>query len=219
MKKKAVIFDLDGTLLDTLTDLAISVNYALGVMGYKERTKEEVCSFVGNGVGVLIKKAVPQGTSDEDAKRTLGLFSEHYGKHMNDNTKPYDGIEELLAELKAAGIKTGVVSNKYDAAVKNLCARIFDDVFDVVAGERDGIARKPAPDGVFAVLAELNVDKKDAVYVGDADTDVLTAMNAGMDFIGVDWGFRSREVLEKAGAKVVVSSANELKSVLSVRKR
>lgn len=214
MKKKAVIFDLDGTLLDTLTDLAASVNYALSAMGYPERTTDEIRTFVGNGVGSLIRKAVPENTDAARINETLELFSEYYGRHLNDNTKPYVGIEELLRNLKTNGIKTGVVSNKFDAAVKNLCRDIFGGKLDVCVGERSGVRRKPAPDGVLTALGTLKVSAADAVYVGDSDTDALTARNAGMDFVGVDWGFRTREVLESGGAEKIASSADELMRIL-----
>ena len=214
MKKTTVIFDLDGTLLDTLTDLAASVNYALDAMGYPLRTKDEVCSFVGNGVGLLVSRAVPENTSSEDVKKTFDIFSEYYSHHMNDTTRPYRGLTELLAELKKLGYKTGVVSNKYDLAVKHLCKDFFGDSIDFAVGESDSVQRKPAPDGVYAVLSELKSDKSDAVYVGDADTDVKTAANAGVDFVGVSWGFRPKSLLLSLGAKTVADTPPELLEIL-----
>ena len=213
--KNTVIFDLDGTLLDTLTDLAASVNYALDTMGYPLRTKSEICSFVGNGVRLLVSRAVPENTSREDADKTFGIFSEYYAKHMNDTTRPYAGLCEVLAELKKRGYKTAVVSNKYDVAVKHLCKDFFGANVDIAVGESEKIKRKPAPDGVYAVLKELNSQKEQAVYVGDADTDFNTAKNAEVDFVGVSWGFRPRDLLISLGAKKVADTPRELLEILT----
>ncbi len=208
--KNTVIFDLDGTLLDTLTDLAASVNHALDAMGYPLRTKSEICSFVGNGVGLLISRAVPAGTDRKDVSKTFDIFSAYYSEHMNDTTRPYRGLVELLEKLKKLGYKTAVVSNKYDVAVKHLCKDFFGSTVDIAVGESEKIKRKPAPDGVYAALKELGEQKESAVYVGDADTDFNTAKNAGVDFIGVSWGFRPRELLISLGAKTVVDTPQEL---------
>lgn len=215
MYKNTVVFDLDGTLLDTLTDLAASVNYALDSMGFPLKTKAEVCSYVGNGVGELIRRAVPSSANPQDVQKTFDIFSRHYSEHLNDTTRPYDGIPELLQKLKSLGFKIAVVSNKYDVAVKHLCKDFFGNNVDIAVGECEKIKRKPAPDGVFAALDFLSADKNNAVYVGDADTDFNTAVNAGVEFIGVSWGFRPRELLLSLGAKTVVDTREQLFSVLT----
>lgn len=214
MKYQVVIFDLDGTLLDTLDDLADSVNYALGTEQLPERTREEVRRFVGNGIRKLIERAVPAGTTEEVTDYVFEVFKDRYKVHCADKTKPYEGIIELLCRLKENGVKTAVVSNKADFAVKELCERYFPELLCEAIGERTGIARKPAPDTVNEVLRLLNVDRTQAVYIGDSDVDVETAKNAGMDCIAVDWGFRDAEVLCSAGAEVIISDAVQLEEVL-----
>lgn len=214
MKFETVIFDLDGTLLDTLDDLMNSANHALREFGFPERERTEIRQFVGNGVGMLIKRAVPDGTNDETIEKVLSVFREHYTIHKEDNTSPYDGINPALLSLKKAGIKTGVVSNKFDAAVKELCKPFFSETITVAIGERENVRRKPAPDSVFEALKELGASKETAVYVGDSDTDVETAKNAGIPCIGVTWGFRDRDILEKAGADYIIDKPEELLSII-----
>lgn len=210
MKYKLAIFDLDGTLLDTLQDLANSLNYALKNIGFPQRSIEEVRRFVGNGIRKLIERGVPAGTSEEETERVLADFMEHYKAHCSDSTKPYDGICELLAALKEKGYLTAVVSNKADAAVKILCEKYFPGKFDAVVGERQCVRKKPAPDTVNSVLAQLGIDREDAVYIGDSEVDVETAKNAGMDCVSADWGFRSRAELTQAGAAKIISCPTEI---------
>lgn len=208
--KKLVIFDLDGTILNTLDDLADSTNYALAASGFPARTVDEVRRFVGNGIGKLIERAVPEGTAAEVVCSVLDVFKEYYGAHCEDKTCAYDGIMELLGQLRDRGIKTAVVSNKADFAVQKLCEKYFKGVFDVQVGEREGVPRKPAPDSVDNILVELGISREDAVYVGDSDVDIMTARNAGMDEILVNWGFRGREFLLEHGAKCVVDKPEEI---------
>lgn len=210
MKYQLAIFDLDGTLLDTLEDLADSTNYIMQQYGYPQRTLTEVRSFVGNGIRKLLERSAPKGTPAEQIDRMFEQFKEYYGVHCADKTKPYDGIMELLANLQTQGVKLAVVSNKADYAVKALCEQYFPGCFDEAVGEREGIARKPAPDTVNEVLKNLQMDKSQAVYIGDSEVDVQTAQNAEMDCIAVDWGFRDREVLQEAGAETIVSTPAEL---------
>ena len=210
MKYQLAIFDLDGTLLNTLEDLADSVNYIMNQFGYPERTLAEVRSFVGNGIRKLIERSAPQDTPAEEIDRMFELFKEYYGAHCADKTKPYDGIMMLLEKLQEQGVKLAVVSNKADYAVKALCEQYFPGCFDEAVGERAGIARKPAPDTVNEVLKNLQMEKKQAVYIGDSEVDVQTAKNAGMECIAVDWGFRNREILKEAGAETIVSTPAEL---------
>lgn len=214
MKYKLVIFDLDGTILDTLEDLTNAVNFALSESGFPAHTIDEVRMFVGNGIRKLIERAVPKGTREHEIQKVHENFTEFYKVHCADNTCPYEGIEDLLKSLKNAGCLTAVVSNKADYAVQELCRRYFPGLFDSVAGERQGIRKKPAPDTVNAVLAHLGISQSEAVYVGDSDVDIMTAANAHMDIISVDWGFRSRECLINAGAKIIVSSPYESAEII-----
>lgn len=210
---RTILFDLDGTLLNTLEDLTDSVNYMLREYGYPERTIDEVRAFVGNGVRLLVERALPAAErvrTDE----CLETFSAHYDAHKADKTRPYDGIIDMLRAVKAAGYKTAVVSNKYEAAVKALAAEEFCGLLDAAVGERAGRKAKPAPDGVYEAMRQLGADKATTVYVGDSDVDVLTAKNAGLAMIGVSWGFRSRAMLEKEGADVIVDAPAEILSAV-----
>lgn len=212
MNYKVAIFDLDGTILDTLLDLKISLNYALASKNMPERSLDEVRMFVGNGIRNLILCATPEKTTENTIDELYDIFSAHYKIHCADNTAPYDGIVCMLKEIRDSGVKTAVVSNKADFAVKELCERYFPDLFDSVVGERAGILRKPAPDSVNEVFRLLGARASEAVYIGDSDVDIETAKNAGCDMIAVDWGFRDRSVLTKHGAEIIVSSTEELKS-------
>ena len=211
------IFDLDGTILDTLEDLAASVDHALAACGYPARTLDEVRRFVGNGVRKLVERAVPAGTAAEDVERVFAAFKAHYAGHSMDATRPYEGVPALLAQLKRDGVRLAVVSNKLDGAVGPLCQRFFPGVFDVTVGERPGVRKKPAPDAVDAVLRTLAIPREKAVYIGDSEVDVETAKNAGMDELAVTWGFRDGETLRRAGAKRLVSSPEELYGLLTGR--
>ena len=212
------IFDLDGTLLDTLQDLADSTNYALSLHHLPPRTVEEVRQFVGNGVGLLIHRAVPEGTAEELEGQVLRDFRAHYLLNMENRTAPYPGVPDLLDALRAAGVHTAVVSNKFDGAVKGLCQNYFGQRVEAAIGESQGVARKPAPDTVFRALAELGQAPEGAVYVGDSDVDILTAKNAGLPCIAVSWGFRSRAFLEANGARVIADTMQELEQLLLGRK-
>ncbi|MBQ8403513.1 MAG: HAD-IA family hydrolase, partial [Clostridia bacterium] len=189
-----VIFDLDGTLLNTLEDLCDSTNFALACFGFPARTLAEVRSFVGNGIGKLIERAVPEGTESSVCAQVLEVFKAHYSENCNNKTRAYDGIEWLLKKLKEEKIKIAVVSNKVDSAVKVLCERYFADYISVAIGETENIRRKPAPDTVFAAMELLGAEKKNTVYVGDSEVDVETAKNAGIGLVAVSWGFRNRDV-------------------------
>lgn len=214
MEYKAVVFDMDGTILDTLDDLADSVNHALEMYGFPRRRRNEVRAFLGNGMVRLVHLCVPDGTSEEDEAKVLKEHKRYYPLHSADKTKPYDGITELLKYLKQKGIKTAVVSNKSDSNVKALVKRYFDGLFDVSVGAREGIPRKPAADLVNLALEELGVDKSDAVYIGDSDVDIATARNSGLKMITVLWGFRDRKMLEERGAEIFVNTAKELEELL-----
>lgn len=198
----AVIFDLDGTLLNTLEDLTNAVNQALRECGYPEHTMNEVKGFVGNGVGMLIRRALPpECDAEPDAfEMALQAFKSYYALHNNDVTAPYAGVMRLLGRLRKAGVRLAVVSNKNDPNVKALCELYFSGYVDEAVGEREGVRAKPAPDTVLHVLRAFNTAPQNALYVGDSDVDVYTAKNAGVDCAAVLWGFRSEKHLRDAGA-------------------
>lgn len=210
MNYKLAIFDLDGTILNTLEDLADSTNYALSVNGMPERTIDEVRRFVGNGIHKLIERAVPQGSTEEQVEQVFVTFKEYYKDHCAVKTRPYDGIMELLKTLKENGTLTAVVSNKGDFAVQILCKDYFPGLFDFAVGERAGIRRKPAPDSVLAVLEQFQIPKEEAVYIGDSEVDIQTAKNAGMKEIAVTWGFRPEKFLKENGADCIVHTPEKL---------
>ena len=211
MKYKLAIFDMDGTILSTLDDLANGVDYALSENGLPARSKQETRAALGRGVRFLIEQSVPAGLSDAEISKVEDDFLKYYKVHSMDNTKPYDGIVELIKEVRASGVKTAVVSNKIDSAVKELCANFFEGAFDVAYGERIGIPRKPDPKPINAIIDEFGLSKNEVVYIGDSEVDLLTANNAKIDHIIVTWGFRDRAFLEQNGAKNLVESMEELK--------
>lgn len=217
MKYMIAIFDLDGTILNTLEDLADSTNYALKTYGYPERTMDEVRQFVGNGIRKLMERAVPEGTPVEEIDRVHETFTAHYKVHCADKTRPYDGIMELLQNLKKDGCKLAVVSNKADYGVQELCKQYFDGVFDFAVGEREGIRKRPAPDSVNEVLKTLGCSRDRAVYIGDSDVDIQTAANAQLDHIIVEWGFRDIPFLISKGAKVLVEKPEEILEIVEGR--
>lgn len=216
MKRKytAVIFDLDGTLLDTLEDLRESVNYGMRQCGFPEHSLEEIRKFVGNGIVRLLELSVPDGKGNPQFNRAFEAFKEHYGIHCNDTTKPYDGVIELMKELKKQGIKIAIVSNKADFAVKKLVEIYFGEIVAVAVGQKEGMKKKPAPDMVLRALKELGVDREGAVYVGDSEVDLATARNTELPCISVSWGFRGREFLEKQGAERIVDNTRQLERLL-----
>ena len=223
-KYNIYIFDLDGTLLDTLGDLAASTNYALRTHGMPEHSVDDVRRFVGNGVRKLMERAIPDGEANPDFEATFATFRQHYMKHSLDTTKPYEGIPETLEALKAQGCRLAVVSNKMTAATQELCRYFFPDTIEVAIGENEaaGIRKKPAPDTVFAALNALHKGTGTlcngtlcnsyvkAVYVGDSDVDLETARNSGLPCISVLWGFRDRDFLINHGAKTLISAPHEL---------
>ena len=207
---KLAIFDMDGTILDTLEDLMDSMNFILRNFGCPERSLDEIRSFVGNGILKLVERSFPEGTSEDVINKAFELFNPYYKEHCAIKTKPYDGICNVIKELRKKGIITAVVSNKPDYGVQSLCEEYFNGLFDFALGEKSGIRKKPAPDSVNAVLARFGIKKENAVYIGDSEVDVKTAENAGLDCIGVEWGFRGRETLVSLGVKNIVSQSSEI---------
>ena len=210
MRCDAVIFDLDGTLLNTLDDLAASTDRALDHFCLPERTLDEVRQFVGNGVEKLIRRALPAGTDEALVLDCLAWFKQDYMQHMQDQTAPYPGVIDLLKALRDNGCKSAVVSNKFDGAVKALCREHFGDLLPVAVGERPGTRKKPARDLVDLCVAELGVPAERCVYVGDSDVDIQTAANAGLPCLSVTWGFRSRDFLTAHGASLLVDTPEDL---------
>lgn len=210
MKYKAVLFDMDGTVLDTLEDMHSAVNATMRNFFMPECTLDQVRRYVGNGALRLIEQAVPTDTSPEMVKTVLDWYKDYYDKNCLIKTGPYQGIMELMAKLNEGGLKLAVVSNKPDSTVKELAERFFSGLLLCAIGQQDAIARKPAPDMLYLTLEEMGVGLKDSVYVGDSEVDVLTAKNAGMDCISVAWGFRPVEELTAAGAECIVHSTEEL---------
>ena len=207
---KNYIFDLDGTLLNTLADLASSTNYALRQYGMPEHSVDDVRRFVGNGVGKLIERAIPDGLANPLYEDVLATFRKHYLIHSLDTTSPYPGIGELLHTLRSMGCNVAVVSNKFYNAIVELCQHFFADTVEVAIGERENIRRKPAPDTVFEAMRQLGVTAEYTVYGGDSDVDVATARNSGIPCISVLWGFRDRDFLIEHGATTFVNTPEEI---------
>ncbi len=205
-----IIFDMDGTVLDTLEDLTNSVNHVLSKFGMPEHTVHEYRQFFGSGIKYALQCAVPAGTPDHIIDNMIPIFKEHYNEHCLDRTKPYDGIIELMKKLKVNGFKMAIVSNKIDSAVKELNERFFSDYVDVAVGESPGIRRKPAPDTVFSALEKLGSKKNEAVYVGDSEVDYQTAVNSGLPCISVLWGFRDKDFLIRHGAALFAGSPSDI---------
>ena len=211
---KAVIFDLDGTLLDTLTDLAEGTNYALRVNGFPERTIDEIRRFVGNGARKLVERAVPEGQEETALEQVRQDFNVYYKIHCKDHTGPYPGIMEMLQELVQQGYSLGVVSNKPDFAVQELIPEYFPGIFASVSGERQGVAKKPAPDLIWEAMKYLHADSSESVYVGDSEVDLEAAANAGIPCISVAWGFKGREFLEEQQAEMIIEAPAEIQKYL-----
>lgn len=210
MAVKALLFDLDGTILDTLDDLCDSVNYALSAHGHPTRTKREIRAILGNGVINLITRSLPEGVSNEQFEECLATYKEHYEINKTNKTAPYKGIPEALSALRADGYKIAIVSNKHDEAAQGLYNLFFSELADFAIGNTAEIPKKPEPDMVFAAAKKLGVSLDEIVFVGDSEVDFQTAKNAGVPCISVTWGFRDEDVLRKAGADCIINSPDEL---------
>lgn len=214
MRFDTVIFDLDGTILDTLGDLRDSVNFALKNNNLPCRSTEEIRAFVGNGIRLLIERAVPQNTESAVVNKCFDDFKAHYKNNSANLTKPYDGVIAVLNKLKDKGIKLAVVSNKADFAVQTLVEKYFEGIFDFSVGEKEGIRRKPFPDSVFNAMEYLGADKNTTVYVGDSEVDVETAFNTGIPCIAVTWGFRDKAVLENLNPEYIVEIPEQIIEII-----
>lgn len=214
LKDHAIIFDLDGTLLDTLDDLTASVNAAMAACGLPPHSRDEVRNFVGNGVMRLIERCVEGGQENPQFKKAYGAFRLHYASHCQEHTAPYEGIIQMLGKLRIQGVPVAVVSNKFDAAVKKLCDAYFSGLVPVAIGEKDGVNKKPAPDTVLAALKQLKMPVESAIYVGDSEVDIQTAHNAGTGLISVCWGFKTREFLTENGAGKIAETPGQLYDML-----
>ncbi len=205
-----ILFDLDGTLLNTLEDLTSAVNYAMRTFSLKEHTQEEVRSYIGNGIRELISRSI--GAADAPFEEVLQAFREYYQDHGVDATKPYDGVLELLKTLQSQGKYCVVLSNKVHAATQRLCKHYFGDLISLAVGEREseGIRKKPAPDAVYAVMRELGANAENTVYIGDSEVDIQTACNAAIPCVSVTWGFKDKEFLLQNGATVIADTPEEL---------
>lgn len=210
MKYTTIIFDLDGTLLNTLADLAAATNHALAEHKLPQRTTDEVRRFVGNGIHKLIERAVPADTPAELQEAVFASFNRYYKEHCADSTRPYEGVPQLLQQLRTAGCRTAIVSNKADYGVQALAKQYFDGQLDAACGERAGIAKKPAPDMLLASMQQLKAEPASTIYIGDSDTDLYTALNAGVACIGACWGFRGRAFLEAHGAKLLAENVGDI---------
>jgi len=211
--RKFYIFDLDGTLLNTLDDLWASVNHSLAQNYLPPRSKEEVRSFLGNGAKELLRKSVPSDCDTQTFEQVFACFRQHYVAHAMDTTRPYEGVMELLAQLKNKGIRTAIVSNKPNAAVQELYHHFFEDVVDIAIGECPEVRRKPSPDMLLKALEQLGCNQEDALYVGDSEVDIATASNSGLPCISVSWGFRDRDFLLTHGATVIIDHPSELLNI------
>ncbi len=214
MKKNTIIFDLDGTLLNTLEDLQVSFNYALKCFGFSEKSLEEIKNCVGSGIRTAIERALPYKIEEDKIEKIVSYFKMYYKEHMHEKTFPYKGIINLLDKLTKNGYKLAVVSNKYDDAVKFLTKKYFDKYIKTAVGEGYGISKKPSCDGIIKVLKELNSNIEDAIYIGDSDIDIKTAKNAKIPCISVLWGYKDKEFLIKSGAEIFAQTAEDLYKII-----
>lgn len=208
------IFDLDGTLLDTLGDLHAAVNFSLRKFGFPERTVDEVRAFIGNGVVKLMERSTPEGIDNETQQKCLNVFRKYYLEHMSDTTAAFEGVTRLLKDLRSKGIKTAVVSNKLHKAVEELCESYFPGMIDKAVGVSVEEERKPSPINVIRTMERFNFNPSDCIYIGDSEVDVQTAHNAGIKCIGVTWGFRTKDELQKSGCDFIADNPDEIRDII-----
>lgn len=213
-KYEAVFFDLDGTLLDTLADLKNAVNVSLEAAGMPKRSMDEVRQFVGNGIHLLIERAVPEGTAPEKTEEVFAAFKSYYTEHCLEETKAYVGVQAMLTAVHGKGYPMAVITNKNEEAAKSLIQTVFKGKIGLTVGQHDGVAKKPAPDMFLLTAKKLHVNAKNVLYVGDSDVDLMFANSVGCDCVTVSWGFRGREFLKEAGAKTIIDKPSELVDIL-----
>lgn len=210
MKNTIIIFDMDGTILNTLEDLTDSCNYILQKYNYPLRTIEEIRSFVGNGIPKLIERAFGNRANCDLLKTATKEFIDYYEEHSTIKTSPYEGIIELIKKLKSDGFVIAVNTNKIETAAIDLCDKYFPNLFDIISGSKEGLPPKPAPDGIFEILKKANISQDNAIFIGDSDVDLQTGFNANLEVIGVSWGFKGYEFLKQQGAKYIAQTTSEL---------
>ena len=209
--KKLIIFDLDGTLIDTLDDLKNSVNYAIEKYGYPLRTKEEIRKAIGNGVAVLVARSIPDGDQNPNYPEILKIFKEHYSIHSRELTGPYEGITEVLKGVRSAGFMTAVATNKVHPIAVEIINDFFPNCFDYILGDVAGRPNKPAPDMIEKILEDLHLTKEESIYVGDTNVDEQTALNSKVDYVLVSYGFRTKEeILEQCKCRTIIESTEKL---------
>lgn len=227
MKYELIIFDMDGTILNTIEDLTDCANHFCAQYGFKTHTYDEFKFFVGNGIPKMIQRALPKDIAPELYEKILSDYLEYYPKHSAEKTRAYDGIIECIKNLKKAGLTIAVNTNKIESAAIDLCNDYFPNLFDIISGSRKGVPPKPAPDGIFEILEKFGINRKEyinsgkkipACYIGDSDVDLQTGINSGLDFIGVDWGFRGKDFLFQHGAQKVLETAQELSEYILGKK-
>ncbi len=214
MKRKLVIFDLDGTLLYTLEDLMNSVNFTLDLFGYETCTLDEISSFIGNGVEQLMRRALPTNISEKDFALCLACFKDHYSKHCCEKTHPYQNVMEVLKMLKNRGIKVGILSNKFQKAAEDVCEHYFSGLYDMVVGESEHCRRKPAPDGINLMCDKFGVSKEEIIFFGDTEVDIKTGSNSGVYCVSILWGYRDRIFLKNNGANVFIKNPLDIVDIL-----
>ena len=214
MKYTTIVFDCDGTLLDTLTDLRNTVNYVLRAHDLPERSVSEVKAALGNGVAHLMRQSLPASISDDEFTNYLDEFKAYYGEHLQDYTAPYPGMLDVLDTLRAKGYKLAIVSNKIQEGITPLNKEYFGDRLPVAIGERPGLQRKPAPDMVLQALKELDSTQSESIYIGDSEVNVATANNSGLLCIGVTWGFRDEQLHKDLGVKYIARKAEDIVTII-----
>lgn len=214
MAIQTIIFDLDGTLLYSLDDIADSVNYAMDKYGFKQYSVEEVREAIGNGVRLMMERITPDDISEEVFENCLSDFKLHYSENMYNKTRPYEGVLDMLKQLRADGYKIAVLSNKFDTAVKELCEKYFDGLVDLAVGQKEGVEEKPDPAGVYEIAKELDTPLECCIFVGDSEVDIQTANNAGIDCISVTWGYKDFKFLYENGASKLVYVPEDILELL-----
>lgn len=214
MSYNTLIFDLDGTLLNTLDDLTNSINYSLNKLNFPPRSSEEICSFAGNGIEKLIELSLPEKTSYDQFAKCLFIFQKHYSENMKNKTRPYNGIIDLLQYLKENNYNMAIVSNKFQEGVTDLNNYYFSDYIDVAIGKSPEMRKKPYPDTILAAIDKLGASKENCLYIGDSEVDIKTAQNTKIKCVGVDWGFRGKDLLQELGADYVIDTPHDLISII-----